>query len=167
MNNFTLKYIVLLIAQILLWNYCNFTQFVTVAILPAMILLLPVRTSSPVAMLIAFASGFAADFLGAAPLGLTSLAIVPVALLRSTTIRMVFGSDEDELSFSSYGTPKMLLAVTIVTAEFLLVYIIADSAGTRALWIDFVKFIASLATSVIVSVPIARLICQDNSQKWK
>ena len=36
MNGFTLKYLLLLVAQILVWNYFNFTQFLTIAILPAM-----------------------------------------------------------------------------------------------------------------------------------
>ena len=171
MNGFTVKYLLLLIAQILLWNYFNFTQFLTFAILPAMILCLPVRRGTVSAMLIAFATGFAADFLAGGLLGLTSLALVPVGLLRRPIIWLVFGSElqarGEDISFQRQGSSKMMLATAMVTAVFLLVYIVADSAGTRPLWVDAVKFAASLAVSTLISTYIAWILCSENSQKWK
>ena len=82
MRQTTLKYLLLLLAQIVLWNYFNFTQYLFVAFLPAMILCLPVSRSAVYAMVVAFLTGLAADFLVTGQLGLTAFALVPVALLR-------------------------------------------------------------------------------------
>ena len=81
-NEYTLKFVLLLILQVLIWNFCNFSQFLMLAFLPAMILFLPVRRSAVSCMIIAFVCGFAADFLVGAPLGLSSLALVCVAFCR-------------------------------------------------------------------------------------
>ena len=54
MNRLVIKYLLLLVAQILLWNYFNFTQFLTIAILPAMILCIPVKKGAVFGMLAAF-----------------------------------------------------------------------------------------------------------------
>ena len=39
-NEYTLKFVLLLILQVLIWNFCNFSQFLMLAFLPAMILFL-------------------------------------------------------------------------------------------------------------------------------
>ena len=44
MRQTTLKYLLLLLAQIVLWNYFNFTQYLFIAFLPAMILCLPITS---------------------------------------------------------------------------------------------------------------------------
>lgn len=171
MNNFTVKYLLLLIAQILLWNYFNFTQFLTLAILPVMILCLPVQKGTAYGMLVAFATGFAADFFSSGLLGLSSLALVPVALLRLPIVQLTFGSElrarGEDISFERQGTRKMMLATCMATAVFLLVYIAAESAGTRPLWVDLVKFAASLAASTLLSTYIAWILCSESGQKWK
>ena len=168
---YILRYLLLLVAQAVIWNYCSFSQFLLIALLPAMILCLPVGMRPVTAMLVAFAGGLAADFLCGAPLGLASLASVPVALVRRGTIRLVFGSETltrgEELSPVRQGWMKMTLATVMLTALFLVVYIAADSAGTRPFWIDAVKFAASLAVSTLISTYIAWILCSENSQKWK
>ena len=171
MNNFTIKYLLLVIAQILLWNYFNFSQFLTIAILPAMILCLPVHKSSVYGMLTAFVTGVAVDFFAGGLVGLTSLALVPAALLRLPVIQLVFGSElrarGENISFERQGFPKMALATFIVTAVFLFFFILTESAGTRPLWIDAVKFAASLAASTLVSTYITWILCSEDSQKWR
>lgn len=171
MNNFTVKYILLLVAQILLWNYFNFTQFLTIAILPAMILCLPVRKSAVFGMAVAFISGVIVDFFAGGLVGLTSFALVPAALLRLPVIQLVFGSElrarGEDISFQRQGTQKMLLATCLVTAVFLLLFITVESAGTRPLWVDLTKFAASLAASTLVSTYITWILCSEDSQKWR
>lgn len=171
MNNFTIKYLLLLTAQILLWNYFNFTQFLTIAILPAMILCLPVRKSTISGMAVAFVSGVIVDFFAGGLVGLTSFALVPAALLRLPVIQLVFGSElkarGEDISFQRQGLQKMILATCIVTAVFLLLFITVESAGTRPLWVDLTKFAASLAASTLVSVYITWILCSEDGQKWR
>lgn len=170
-KSYILKCVLFLIAQAVVWNYCSFTQYLTIAFLPAVVLSLPVRQRTELSMAIAFVLGFAADFLCGAPLGLSSLALVPTALVRKGVILLVFGNEilvrREELSTRRQGWMKMTLATLILTAIFLAVYILADSAGTRPLWVDAVRFAVSLAVSEALSLPIADTLCTDTDSKWK
>ena len=51
--------------------------------------------------------------------------------------------------------------------SFLLLFIVAESAGTRPLWVDLVKFAASLAVSTPLSTYITWILCSEDSQRWK
>ncbi len=169
--SYAVKYLLLLAAQVLLWNFCNFTPMLVIALLPAMILCLPLKYSTVTNMLIAFASGFAVDFLVGAPLGLSCLALVPVALLRYVVFSAVFGSEVfsrgEEISSGRLGPGKMLLAAVLLNAVFLLIYIIADGAGTVPFWAMTLKFILSLAVSSALTLPVANLLCPDSEARWK
>ena len=169
--SFFLKYIILLTAQVLLWNYFNFSQFIILAFLPTMILFLPGSRKTIFAMVIAFITGFAVDFCASGMLGLTSLALVPTAFVRREIIHLVFGLEvlnrEEDLSVNRHGLPKIILAIILSTAIFLLIFIWADGAGTRPFWFNAVKFAASLSASCVVSIMILGLIGTDNRERWK
>lgn len=171
-GTYILKCALFIIAQTVIWNCCNFTQYLTVTFLPAIILGMPVRQRPVLSMAIAFAAGLAADFLCGAPLGLSSAALVPAALVRRGTIRLVFGNEilvarREELSANRQGWMKMAMATAMLTMLFLAVYIAIDSAGTRPLWMDAVKFAASAAVSIPLSLPIADTLCTDADSRWK
>ena len=86
----TLKFILLFAAQLILWNYCNFSQYLIIVFLPAMLLCLPIDRGVIRVMILAFLLGLAADFFETGQLGLTSLALVPVAAIRPCCRRMKF-----------------------------------------------------------------------------
>lgn len=167
---FALVYILLLAAQVLLLNFGNFTQYLSIIFLPAMILCLPINQSTTTSMIIAFFSGFAIDFLAGGALGLTSLALVPVAACRKMVILFVFGSElesrEENISIKRQGSLRVILACLIVTALFLIIYIAADGAGTRPLWFNTVKWIICLIVDTFVSFFICELLTSD-SVRWK
>ena len=171
MRQTTLKYLLLLLAQIVLWNYFNFTQYLFVAFLPAMILCLPVSRGPVYAMVVAFLTGLAADFLVTGQLGLTSFALVPVALLRRPVITLVFGSElfarGEDLSFHRQGWQKFLLALLLLTAVFLLLYLWVDDAGMHPFWFMAVKFAVSLAVSTALSLYVANLMLEETGERWK
>ena len=166
-----IKYILLFLAQAALWNYCNFSQYLLIAFLPAMVLCLPLSRGPVYTMAIAFVTGLAMDFLVTGQLGLTSLALVPVALLRRPVIALVFGSElfarGEELSFHRQGWLKFVPCVLLLTAVFLLVYVWADSAGTRPLWFNALKFGLSLVASSALGVFVAYLMLEESGERWK
>lgn len=166
MSRQSVKYMVFLLLQAAIWNYCNFSQFVTVVILPALIICLPVSRGTLRAMLLAFITGLAVDFFVSGRLGLTSFALVPVALLRRPVISLVFGSElfarGEELSFDRQGWQKFVPFVSLLTALFLLLYVWVDSAGTRPFLFNAVRFGASLLVSVPVSVFVSYLMLSEN-----
>ena len=163
------KYFLLFLAQAVLWNYFNFSQYIVIAILPAMILCLPISRSTAEAMLIAFVTGVAMDFLVTGQLGLTSFALVPVALIRRGVISLVFGSElfarGENISLRKQGVGKMILGTLLMTAIFLAVYITADGAGTMPFLYNLAKGGVSLFVSTALSFFIAHFLTSD--EKWK
>ncbi len=166
-----IKYILLFLAQAALWNYFNFSQYVLIVFLPVMILCLPLEKGPVYTMLVAFVTGLAADFFVTGQLGLTSLALVPVGLFRRDVVRLVFGSElfarGEELSFRRQGWQKFVPCVLIVTAVFLFIYILVDSAGMYSFGFRALKFGISLLVSSAVSVAIAFVLLEETGERWK
>lgn len=166
----TVKFILLFVVQLLVWNYFNFLQYVFIVFLPVMLLCLPIERGSISLMLLAFVLGVAADFLVNGQLGLTALALVPVAALRRTVIQLVFGNEilarGEELSFHRQRHTKFVTATLMLTSVFLLVYLWVDGAGMYSLGFLALKYVISLLVSTAVSVPVAYLLLEESTGKW-
>ena len=167
---FTLMYCIVLVIQILLLNFCNFSQYLNLVFLPVMILCIPIRHDAIFCMVVAFITGFVTDFLAGGMLGLTSLALVPVALLRKGVIQLVFGSEllarGEEIKIHKQGLPKTILACLIVTGLFLAIYVWADGADTRPFWFNAARWGISLVASTVLSVFICDILTSDDI-RWK
>ena len=167
----TIKFILLFLAQAALWNYLNLSPYLFVAFLPALLLCLPPERSTLQVMVLAFLLGLLADFLVNGQIGLTAFALVPVAFFRRRLIRIVFGQEifvrGEDLSFHRHGWVKFTLAIALVTALFLIIYIWVDSAGMYSPGFRFLKFALSLVVSTVVSLPVAYLFLEDTGERWK
>ena len=165
-SGFWLIYIILLVAQLLLSTYANFTPCVMVTMLPVMVLCMPIRMGTVLAMVIAFATGLSVDLLSEGLLGLNALALVPVAFARNSIIRLIFGGElfarEEDFSIHRNGFWKVLVAIVLSTALFLAVYIWADGAGTRPLLFNAIRFGASLVASTLLSLLVVNLLAPDS-----
>ena len=84
-TRFLVNFLLLLIVQICIANFFRLSQYVMLSILPAMILLIPIRHGTIPALFIAFATAVAVDLLSDGLLGLNVLALVPVAFCRVTS----------------------------------------------------------------------------------
>ena len=155
-NDFWKAYILLLIAQLIISNYFRFTPFVMLSILPVMILSVPIRVNRFALLLVAFASGLFVDWLSEGVLGLNALALVPVAYARNSVLRVVFGNEllarKQNYTVTGNGRAPMTMAIVMVQALFLILYIWVDSAGTRTFLFNFGRFLASLVVGVLVSL---------------
>ena len=165
-KTFTLTYILLVIAQMVLSNYFHFTPLVMLTILPAMVLCIPTKVNTFWAMVIAFATGLAVDWLAEGTLGINALSLVPVAFVRKTLIGMVFGVEpfeqKENLSIRKYGFARISFAIILLTALFLAIYIMADCAGTRPLWFMATEFGMSLLASYLMSILLVNLLSYDD-----
>ena len=165
-NTFTVTYILMVVAQMLLTNYFHFTSLCMVTILPMMVLCIPTKVETPWAMAIAFATGLAVDFFAEGALGLNALSLVPVAFVRKGLINMIFGTEpfehKENISSRKYGFARVSFAVILVTTLFLTIYILADCAGTRPLWFMGSKLGISLVASYLVSAIIVNLLSYDD-----
>lgn len=165
-NGFLLTYILLLIGQILLCNYFHLTQYVMLSILPMMIMCIPTRISTTLTLFIAFGSGLAVDMLAEGVMGINTIALVPVAFVRTNIIRTIFGEEifnrGDSFSLSRYGIAKVSFALFLAQSLFLLIYIIADGAGTRPFWFNAARFGLSLLAGYLLSLFVVDFMNPDD-----
>ena len=162
----TLVYLLLVVVQILLCNYFHVTPYITLSILPIMILCLPLKISTVAAMIIAFVTGLSVDFLAEGLIGINALALVPVAYVRKSIIGFVFGEDlisrGEDFSIRKNGLGEVSMAILLVQSLFLLIYIIADGAGTRPFWFNAARFGASLAAGYLVALLLVDTLVPDS-----
>lgn len=167
-RNFTTSFILLVVVQVLMSNYMDFSLYIVFTIMPALILLMPLKLNVLAAMPIAFLIGLSVDFLSDGLLGLNAAALVPVALARKSIFSITQGKSsierDDELSFSRGSSGKLSLGLLMALSIFLIIYIIADGAGTRPFWFNLARFSASLACSFILSMLTAHILLPSNKR---
>lgn len=165
-NNFGVLYTLLVICQVLICNYFQFSPYAMISILPVMILCMPLNVSTIRCMLTAFASALAVDWLAEGIVGLNAAAILPVALLRKPVIRAYFGEDlitrKDSFTFSKYGFAKVSAAMVTCIMIFLIVYIILDGAGTKSFLFNMTRGIFSLMSSYLISLIVVKTLSPDD-----
>ena len=161
-SRFVILYLILTVAQILLCNFFGLSRYVLISVLPVMVMMLPLSLGTVAAMLVAFATGFAVDFFSTGMLGITPLALVPVALVRKPFVSMVFSDSQnfrgEDVTLGRLGIPKMTLAVAMVCSLYFIIYIWADSAGTAGFWPAMLRLVLSVVVSTFVGILAARLL---------
>ena len=164
-TGFYFVFFLLTAVQLLICNYLNLSAWLTLSILPVMILCVPLRLPTFWTMLLAFAAGTVVDLLSEGLLGLNALALVPVAFVRKEVIRLIFGDElfarKEDFSVRKNGFGKVALAVFLVHALFLAVYIWADGAGTRTFSFNAIRFGISLAAGWVLSLLIIDILAPD------
>ena len=164
-RGFWIAYILLLIAQLLLSNYFHVTPYIFLTLLPVMVLCIPIRMGTVSAMLIACLSGLVIDFLSEGVLGLNALSIIPVAYARNGIIGLIFGPElfarKEDFSVGRCGFGKVAAALFLSLLIFLVIYIWADGAGTRPLWFNGLRLLASLGASFLLSLLTLNVLAPD------
>lgn len=165
-QNFGILYCLLVICQVLLCNYFQFTPYITLTILPAMILCIPLTISTIGCLIITFVTALATDWLAEGIIGLNAVALLPVAILRKPVIGLFIGEDlitrQDSFSFRKNGAAKVNAAILTSLTLFMILYIIFDGAGTRPLWFNLARGAASLACSWIMSIIAVNTLTPDD-----
>ena len=165
-QHFGILYVLLLICQIVLCNYSPLGPYIMLSVLPAMVLCIPLKISTPACMMIAFASGLAVDWLSEGLIGINAASLVPVALARKSIARIFFGEDlitrKDSFSFNKYGVAKISAAILTSLTIFLSLYIILDGAGTRPVLSNLAYFGASLASTWILCLIVTNILTPDD-----
>ncbi len=163
---FGILYFLMVIGQMIICNYFQFTPYIVLSILPAMVLCMPLTVKTPVCMLIAFASGLSVDWLAEGLIGINAAAIVPVALARKTIIRVFLGEDliarNDCFTFKKNGFGKISIALITALSVFFAIYIFIDGAGTRPTSFNLIRFAASVASSFILSLIVTAVLTPDD-----
>lgn len=167
-SRFFVIFALLAVAQILLNNYLNLSQWVVVTLLPAMIMCVPQRINTVLTMFIAFGVSLLVDFLSTGVMGLTAVALVPVALLRNPLLHLVFGTEiferQEKISIGRHGILKIALVQALALLVYLIIYIIADGAGTRPVWFNLVRLLLSTIVGTAVSILTFVILSSEDSR---
>ena len=162
---FGILYTLLVIGQVILCNYNPFGPYVTLTLLPAMIMCIPTGIGTIMTMFIAFISGLSVDWLADGILGLNAAAALPLALLRNTILKAFLGEDlvnrHAPFSFRKNGITQITVVLATFTTIFLTFYIILDGAGTLETWFCFVKGILSLICNLILGAIVVNILSPD------
>jgi len=165
-QNFGLLYFLMTLAQIILCNFTNLGPYDMLSLLPAMVICVPLTVSTPLCMLLAFATGLSVDWLSEGLVGLIAASLVPVALMRKPLIRFFLGEDlitrSDSFSFRKNGIGKITMLLFIATVLFLGIYIILDGAGTRPVWFNLTRLGVSLACNCILALIVTNILTVDD-----
>ncbi len=165
-RNIGLTYILMVIVQMFICNYFHFSMYVTLSMLPAMVLCIPLSVNTSLAMVIAFATGLATDVFSDAVLGLNAMSLVPVALARKYIIRTFIGEEtverEESFSFRKNGLGKVSASIALCELIFFAIYIIMDGAGTRPVWFNISRLCASMAASYILSLIAIHMLSSED-----
>lgn len=157
--------LILVFAQAIICNFLHISHFLTLSILPVLILCLPTKYSTTYAMVAAFVIGFLVDFMAEGVLGLNIFALVPVGLSRRKICNVIFGKElvarMDDFSVKKYGVAKVALALAAAQAIFLLFYIWADGGRSWPAGTNVFRFILSLLAGMAVSLPIANMLTKE------
>ena len=150
---FGIAYILLVIVQMVICNYFQFSPYLVISILPAMVLCIPLTISTNLCMLTALITGLSVDWLAEGLIGINASALIPVAYARKTLVRVFLGEDlisrKDTFSFRKNGIGKILMALLISYALFFAVYIFLDGAGVRPFMFTLPRFVLSMLCSLI------------------
>lgn len=163
---FGILYFLMVIGQMIICNYFQFTPYIVLSILPAMVLCMPLTARTPLCMIIAFASGLAVDWLAEGLIGINAAALVPVALARKTIIRFFLGEDliarNDSFTFKKNGIGKISVALIVALSIFFAIYTAIDGAGTRPTSFNMIRFAASVTCSYAISLIVTAVLTPDD-----
>lgn len=160
---FIVRFVILLLVQIILAKYAQIGPFLYFTLLPAMLLCInPVRKTWTV-MIIAFVCGIAVDGLADGVLGLNAAAAVLAGALQRPLLRLCIGEELVErgysISFRRYGYGNITSMIFLATLAYMLAYTILDCAGSRSLLFCLGKIFFSSIACTAVQLCVVSVLC--------
>lgn len=154
----TLIVIITLIIQLIFNDYLNLGLYVSLSVIPLIVLLLPYNVYTFTTIFIAFGVGLTVDFLGNGVLGLFSGSLTMAALFRQLFLRLVsdkqcWESDLTPLP-SEIGYPKFVLYISLFYLLFFITYVFLENMGFGIT----INSIFKIVVSTIVNIPIALIL---------
>ncbi|MCW5906601.1 MAG: hypothetical protein KIS94_01995 [Chitinophagales bacterium] len=149
-----LRFILLLLAQILIFSNINFSSFINPYVFPLFILLLPFETPRWMLMLAGMLSGLVLDiFLGS--MGMHAAACLLVGYMRPFLINIITPKGTDfEISPNIYaqGLPWFISYTGITMLIYLTFYFLVEAATFLNFFLLLLKIILSTAMSVMFMI---------------
>lgn len=165
-RNYTFTFLLLLVAQLFTTNYLRLGPYVSLSLLPAMTLCLPVKIRPVGSMLIAAAAALAVDLLADGLPCLNVAAILPAALIRKRLIDFIFGEElstrNEVFTLHKNSLEKIIIALAAMYAVYLAMYIILDGAAFLPFFRNVSRFFLSLGLSVPAGILVVGILNPDD-----
>lgn len=154
--------ILLFLLQLVISDYVHLGPWITLCLLPLLILQIPRSRSPHVVMLIAFGLGLGLDILSDGVPGLNAFAAVLAAAPRKFFYRLLVNADRQDKTevplLRETGLLKYLKYLGVLTAIYLAAYTLMDCISVRPLGYIAAKFliswVASTALCLLLALPI-------------
>lgn len=154
--------ILLFLLQLVISDYVHLGPWISLCLLPLLILLIPLSRSPHVVMLIAFGLGLGLDILSDGVPGLNAFAAVLAAAPRKFFYRLLVNADRQDKTevplLRESGLLKYLKYLGVLTAIYLAAYTLVDCISVRPLGYIAAKFliswVASTALCLLLALPI-------------
>jgi len=153
-----LFFILVFLLQLAISNYLNLGPWITISLIPFLIVQIPLQRSPHVVMLAAFGLGLLLDWLSAGVLGLNAFAAVMAAAPRRLLYRLLINDEQDSTwipLIRTVGIGKYHKYLFILTAIYLAAFILLDCMSFRPFWFILVKFVASTLASSLLGLLLA------------
>jgi len=165
---FIVRFVILLLVQVILAKFVQIGPFLYLTILPSMILCINSTRKPWTVMLVAFASGIIIDGLADGVMGLNAAAAVLSGATQRPFLRYFLGEEIVErgysLSFRRYGYEKIIIMILASTLLFMMLYVIVDCAGTRGFFFCLGKIFISTISSTLVQLCVVSVLCPYQKQ---
>ncbi|MCF0173777.1 MAG: hypothetical protein HUJ95_00405 [Bacteroidales bacterium] len=162
MRNRTFIVVIFVLLQIVVCKYLGFSPFVTISLLPALVLFSNERTSAPVLMISAFAMGMFVDLFGEGLIGLNASCLVFLAFFRRLIALNVLGKmyipEKGFIKYESVPTLRLFLAILSAEMTFFVPYFILDGCTTVGALISIERLLIALVINLPVCYYVGRAI---------
>ena len=157
-----LFFVLLFILQLVISDYVHLGPWVTLTLIPLLIICIPLSRSPHAVLLIAFALGLGLDILSDGVPGLNAFAAVLAAAPRKFFYRILVNADRQDKTevpkIREVGLLKYLKYLGVITALYLAAYILVDCVSFRPplflLGQFLISWVASTALCLLLSLPL-------------
>lgn len=154
-----LFFVLVFLLQLAISDYVNLGPWITISLIPFLILQLPMHRTPHVALLSAFGLGLLLDWLSAGVLGLNAFAAIMTAAPHRLLYRRILNNDRNDetriLRLRDVGFSKYFHYLLNLTAIYLAAYILLDCVSVRPIGFILVKFVASTLASTALGLLLA------------
>jgi rod shape-determining protein MreD len=154
-----LFFVLVFLLQLVISDFLHLGPWVTVCLLPFMILQIPLSRRPHVVMLSAFGLGLLLDFLSAGALGLNAFAAVMAAAPRRFLYRLLVNRDRQDKTeiptLRSAGNAKYIKYLLALTAIYVIAFVLLDCVSFRPVGFIIVRILASTVVSTALGILLA------------
>ena len=163
--NYTVVCAILVVVQIAIGALLHLPSYLAINLLPVVVALMPVRVNTNVSLLLAFGIGLVTDLFTTGMLGFSSVALLPVALLRIPLLLGISGREilthKSESPSTYLSTSSLVLFIFASNLVFQLIAVTMDCAGLFSAGHVILCALGSSVASTVAGYLVGRYLISE------